>query len=736
MQTKFKGTNMLIRFTRFIEEASILKENRVQYLKDQHKEFDISHDTLAKHKEAGAIIDYFASKADPTSNKAHTQWIVNQYKKKQIRQEDAPQIKSTLEDFADVKPRLEKKDLNQYNDLGELRDAIATQKTQAKKAAKNKKSASVDLPVDLEKLYDQDGVEGYRIPNKHSSIRNYGPAGIKAVTHWCTAANSNNNMFDNYKGGKYTMHFPNGEVLQFHHQSDQIMDKYDRRVNQGDSRFEPYEDHIAKFIHQTKANEDTSSLHEFTHYEPYEIDDAIAHYRKELKKNDNDPGKVHDDTRISHIARSAKLSDEHFNQLHSLPIGKNYRGQPTGVPLLLGSNKRLSHDQVGKLLREPDDAVRGVHERNLLDNPAVKGEHIDHLMESPLLNSNLTQRLSTNPNLQAHHIDQLIKSPNTHENLVSNQRIRLTRDQQKALVASPEGISSGRFASRKDIHPEVVDSLIHHFFKRPEHLHQMLKNPDLNLSDQQLHQISKSVDADWRVFDSDKSSNEMKDQLLDKHMKSGGMKLSYFASSPHFTKNHLDKMLDYADKIKTSDPKESDRIIHSASDYKRPSAAQLDRLVKMISNIKGSGSEYNLLNNKSLKPEHLKMLFTKINSAPYNSQYFKTALLDHPNTNSDVLHHVFDHGNDWDKTSVLHHPNTQLSHFQKAVQLGRIHLHGAISSSPSAPASALQRMSTSPLDFVRHNVAIHKNTPKEVIDNLSRDPDPDVAEAAMKRVKR
>jgi hypothetical protein len=730
---------MIIRFSQFINE-DLLIENRIEFLKTQHPTLDTSHDTLAKYKDAGDIIDHFAKKADPTPTKAHTQWIVNQYKRKQIRQEDAPQIKSTLKDFADVKDRLEKKDLNQYGDVGELRDAVATQKSQAEKATRAKKTAVANKSTDLEKMYDSDGVEGYKIPNKESSIRNYGPGGQKTSTHWCTAANSGNNMFNHYKGGKYTMHFPNGEVLQFHHQSNQIMDKHDHPVQESDPRFQPYEHHISKFIHQTKALEGNSQINRFVHHEPHEIQGAIDDYKAELGRNNNNPNRIyhHSDSRLKDVTHHAKLSDSHFDQIHALPVGKDYADRPVGISLLLGHNKKLSHEQVGKLLNEPDDVIRGFHERALVDNPAVKGEHIDHLLRSPNLRKEHIRQLASNPNLQTHHIDALIDDPSTHKELGQNHGATLSFEHQRAIIDSDKAPYG--FTQRKDLHPDTVERLLSDS-RHPAHHSNLINNEHVPLSDDQLHRLHKNSSIDsgiaGRIFDSPKASSELKNRVFDDHVKqleAGAGKatgsLSSFVNSKNFTKEHLDKLLDAGDRFKPEGASSSNVFRRYAAEYKKASPAQLDRMVSSSSGDTSMVS--NLLDNKNVKPDHLKTMFNTIHKNKVD--YHKQKLMDHPSVNSDVLHHVFDNGSNWDRTRVLHHPKVQTSHFQKAMDIGESQ-HAAVSSSPSAPPSTLSKLADSPYGFIRQNVAGHKNTPSETLSKLANDSSEEVSSIAKKRLK-
>lgn len=732
----------MIRFKHFVNEE-VLLENRIEFLKQQNPSIDTSHDTLAKHKDAGDIIDHFAKKADPTPTKAHTQWIVNQYKKQSIRQEDAPHIKSTLNDFETVKNRLEKKDINQYKDIGELRDAVATQKTHAVKAVKAKKVTAEKKTADLEKMYDEDGVTGYKIPNKESSIRNYGPAGVVKPTHWCTAANSGNNMFNQYKGGKYTMHFPNDEVLQFHHQSNQIMDKHDRPVQEGDPRFAPYEHHISKFIHQTKAVENDSKIDRFHHFEPHEIDDVIADHKKALSNNNNDPGSIryHESTRkLSDVVTKAKLSEHQFNAIHELPLGKDYAGRPEGASLKLSNNKKLTHEQVGKLLHSPDENVREHHEEQLVRNPAVKDDHIDTLLRSPRLSNNVKRHLADNPNLRPHHIDKLIKDPEAHEKLANNHEITLSPSHQSAIVDS--GRWKEGFAQRSDLHPDTVEHLLGG--DHGSHIHQhLIHNENVHLNDSQLRHLhakyntKSDTSISGYIFDSPKTSPEIREHVFKTHLdhleRRGGegssSALDTMVRSKHFTKDHLDRLLDVADR--TDVEGKANPLRSHAARYLKASPAQIDRQVNAPG--RGMSATSDLLDNKNLKPDHLKSLFTTA-AAGSGYEYHKEKVMEHPSVNADVLHHVFDKGHSWDRTRVLHHPKVQASHFQKAMDVGQS-LHGAISSSPSAPPSTLSKLADSPFSFVRQNVAEHKNTPQETVAKLANDSADEVSSAAKKRLK-
>ena len=726
-----------------LESFELLTEDRIDYLKNQYKDkLSTDHDQLAKHKESDKIIDHFASKADPSTGKVHTQWLVGQYAKKNIRQEDAPQLKSTLNDFALVKDNLEKKDLNQYKDVGELRDAIATQKATVEKKIKAKKTEAEEKSASMEKLYDEDGVTGFKIPNKAASIKNYGPQGTLAQTHWCTAANSDNNMFNHYKGGKYTMHFPNGEVLQYHHQSGQIMDKYDRPVQEGDPRFAEHEHHIAKFINQTAKNEsgESSLMKRFKHYEPEEIEQHLSQYEKaaSTKQEARDMRYHPSHEHIASIATHAPLSDEHFDRIKALPSYTDYWGNKESPNYNLGSNKKLTHGQVGKLLATTNEDDHKTFMSQLMSNRAVKGEHLDHLisMRGSLENKvNPSIDLAKNPHLQQHHIDELIKDKNTHEALSQNHGINLTPGHQKQILASGE--YNADFASRKDLYPDIIDHLTKHAAGYT--LEKLIENPHAQLSDHHVSNIldrkrTDGIHMGGKLFASPNISPESRDKVFDQALrKPMGVELSDIVKSRFMTKDHVGRMLDAHDFHKEDQPDKAKTLLYNAANSPKASSEHLTRIIGSL-NKNNSGVIRPLLDNKNLKPAHLAAIHDFVTNPENKLTGYNDSILEHPSANADILHSVFDKGHNLDKTAVLHHPAVQASHFQKAMDHGQV-LHGAITSSPSAPPSVLSKLTDSPFSFVRQNIASHKNADNDTLKKLANDSNEEIAATAKKRLK-
>jgi hypothetical protein len=200
-----------------------LLENRIEFLKGKHSAPDSipsTHDTQAKHRDAHAIIDHFATHADPSPNKQHTQWIVDKYKKGNFRQEDAGRIHQTLSAFSAHQRKLPNKDLNSYKSLGEVEKAVEPHlgtATSHKEEKRMIKSEGADL------VHENEHATIHKLKTKEAACA-YG-----AGTKWCTAA-KHNNMFDSYNkdGPMYVVQGKkDGRKYQMHFESDQHMNEQD-----------------------------------------------------------------------------------------------------------------------------------------------------------------------------------------------------------------------------------------------------------------------------------------------------------------------------------------------------------------------------------------------------------------------------------------------------------------------------------------------------------------------------
>lgn len=220
---------------------SILLEDRIQYLKDNIKGLDTSHDQNAQHKTTNDIVDHFATHADPSKNKQHTQFILGLYKNKSIRQEDAPRIREALTNFDKYKNKLspEDKQLNTkaYPTLSSVEDKIYPHLGTV--VSKNAAQSELNQPGH-ELKYEDDHIKVFKLTSKEASQNLYGGGHQRGGmgTSWCTAARSDNCMFDHYSKADKPLHVvhrkSDGAVFQYHTSSNQFMDAKDNEISSED----------------------------------------------------------------------------------------------------------------------------------------------------------------------------------------------------------------------------------------------------------------------------------------------------------------------------------------------------------------------------------------------------------------------------------------------------------------------------------------------------------------------
>ena len=725
-------------FKDLLEYALLLTEDRIDFLKQQFKDrLPVDHDELAKHTASDDIVNHFATKADPTPNKTHTQWLLNQYRSKNIRQEDAPQLKSTLQDFEKTKNNLEKKDINQYSNVGELRDAVATQKAPVEQQIKAKKEAAERKVGDMPKLYDQDGVQGFKIPNKEASISNYGPNGKMASTSWCTAANSAQNMFNHYKGGKYTMHFPNNEVLQFHHQSNQIKDKHDVEINEGDPRFKDYEHHIGNFIKQTEEDEPNSRISKRFHsYTPEEVEKHISKYEGYANANPSNSYNLYH-RELSGVASKAKLTDEQIERIKNTNAPKHDLEETHPADYLAG-NSNLSKEHVDKIAEEAHSSPKKYSlYANLSKNTNLSGEHLDkvfdHYMGEVGTSEPIMNLLRNNPHLSEKHIDSVFsKKPAAATELIKNNGIALNKKHEDKFidVASENNDHNklAHLANRKQLHPDTIEKLIDK--KHVSVNDALIKNRDISLSDGHIKKIISNNNMKNLVdlFNSDhENMSANREEVVNKLIENAKNNPKYnylglLANSKHLTNEHVNRMIAAGDEA--PDSKES--IYENISKHRKLDASQI---TKLLSKPDYTSYLSNLLKNNKLKADHLHKV---LDDGVFDENH--EDILQHPSANNEVIGKLFDKSNHITRSHILHSPKAQLSHFNKSMELGAP-MHGAISSSPSAPPSILDKLAESPLSFVRHNVAKNKNTSNETYAKLLNDSLPEIAALAKKKHK-
>lgn len=212
----------MLTFKGFLYEHRFLIEDRIQGLKDVFRgKLNTDHDQLAIHKDSDSIVDHFSSNADPTPKKVYTQWVLNQYKRGNIRQEDHPRIREALSNFEKYKGKLDKKDINQYKSISDIESAVGPHLGQATSGKEEKRIIKAE-GADL--VHSGNGVLIHQIKTEGAACL------LGSGTKWCTAAKKNN-MFSRYaeKGPLFIIQHQ-GRKFQFHSNADQMMDEEDNPI--------------------------------------------------------------------------------------------------------------------------------------------------------------------------------------------------------------------------------------------------------------------------------------------------------------------------------------------------------------------------------------------------------------------------------------------------------------------------------------------------------------------------
>jgi len=720
-------------------ENYLLLENakRIDFLNDHFKDgFDTSHDTLAKHTETKDIINHFAKKADPTSNKSHSQWVLNQYKQGNIRQEDAGSIKKTLKDFDKSKDHLEKKDINQYKHVADLRDAVVSKVQIANDKEKEKKKLADNKGEDLRQLYDKDGVTGFKIPNRESSIRNYGANGTKAKTNWCTAANSTNNMFNHYKGGKYTMHFPNGHVLQFHHQSRQIMDEKDVPVDSNDPRYHDNLNHINDFLnhtHELEKHPDTNLKDKYKRYSPEETNE---HLDRLIKGESN----YQHENALDNIISNNKLSKEHVAALTdhngNYDLEKHYKKYLKKNPHVNANN--VSEDDWHHLSQNPNRSSDMLHHE--LDN--IDKYHPNKGAKS-ISGYNTTLDAATNRNDD--HLTKILKNPKFTDSLTGAAFDRDSNNpshtnQEKYASISPEN-TKRILINQKDISPKLLDVGSKEY---PEEFSKHMQKPESanNLHQHHFENILKSGEEMLNRNPGDRDthhtiSNITNHILHTKNPEADGYKASavnLFHNMLSHDKNKEKLLSNHASNSVLTSNKLSKDDVNSLWDATknnigaRANLAKNDKIDgdKLHDHIDGGNANADIMDNKNIKGEHLEKLI----KTTHNPE----RILDHKKFDHENMNRSFSDAKRHDVvSSMLHHPKVTQTMQMKA--LATPHQHAALSSSPFTSPSILHKLADSPAAFIRKNVVQHKNTDNDTYKKLLNDGDSEVSEIANKKVK-
>ena len=406
-------------FKQFILEFQQLLEDRIDFLKQNLEgKLNTEHDPYGVHKTTSDIVDHFATHADPTKNKAHTQWILKQYQQGKIRQEDHPRIKEVLSNFEQHKKKLDNKDINSYKSLTDIEDAVKPHIGSEEPVSKRQETRRVK-DEGSEVLHSSPNLTVRKLKTKEAACH-YG-----AGTKWCTVAKEGN-MFDYYNedGPLYIFHHKdengNERKFQYHPSSNQFMNERDEEEDMGDFVSKhPEVGNIPELSHLKMHNPDAKpeDIHKALNHENYEVRLAAINHRNvnsdHINKALGDKNSIVRQAAIKnekatpeHIDKALNDSDHYVRRTainnpnaNSDNINKALDDKDFNVRISAINHERVSPKNISKALDDSDTIVKTIAIKNEKATP----EHIDKALNDS--DQVVRGEAVNNPNVNLNHID-------------------------------------------------------------------------------------------------------------------------------------------------------------------------------------------------------------------------------------------------------------------------------------------------------------------------------------------
>lgn len=680
------------------EQYMLLENNRIEFTKNQFKDkISTDHDPEGKAKTSDKVVDLMA-KHDPSSGKQYTGWMTRHYASGSFTQKDAPKVGKLLSAFETHKNKLEHKDINQYSSVSDLRDTL--QPHMAKSVVPQKTGEPED---GLEKVHDEDGVKGFKIPSRAASIKFYGSGGKAAKTTWCTAANSSNNMFDHYtdngKKGLYTAHTDSGHVFQFSHEKNELRDVENRTPFIG-SLPEHEQNSIRRFITKTNPGKEDSKLtiqHGF-----FDTAKAKERYTSSLEKIGYDSKKAHsqltqeDRQNSEAFAERGHLNDDdvanllHFGD-HTKQLVKNTNLTPEQYHHL---DKHLTaENSIGGIV-----ATRAhVNHSELARNPSIPHTLIEKMHKEGKFASSLAQNTSIGDKIG----NELADNQNAHHELAKNEGVNLSKESQMKIYETKDPVRKVHtvisLLNRHDIHPDVASHAIELGHRSPHITATVLGNEHIKFTPEQFDKMITASPAQAKnVLESDdprfgKEETDKAVNALAQHKEE--INLPNRFKNKNVTPEHLSIL---SSKLHT----------YSASD--KLSKDDITKQIELASNKKEPEEHYQhiLRGQRRVDASHLGDIVSRLNRVP---DYVSV----HPKMEASVFGKVSDSASPLDRRETLKSAGAQKTHFEAALSDKR--MHGFLSNSPKTPAGVLDKMKNSQFKHVRENIINNKNTDRSTL---------------------
>jgi hypothetical protein len=422
----------MLRFKHFL-----IIEAKIDDYKAQETDISTKHDPEAKFKNSSDIIDHFHKHA-PGGNVQHTRWMIDRYKKSEMKQEDAPDMKDTLSNFDKYKPKLPKKRIEQYKSIEELKTTLHPHKEQDEHSKSvNKQTIEDGSTV----VHNSPRVTVHHVHTMEAA-QELGKSPKGHTLGWCTShTDPDKNMFDHYddesNGNFHILHmhkeqFPYrriggvGVKGQFQDENNALIkskDLHDLVKRNPELHKIPEvantEHYKNEMTHYTASSPDSSKeeLGELSKHPDHKIRTAVAKNPSAHKTHLDTLSKDTNYFVRRSVAHNKNADNDHFETLHndrsddvreavaehtSNPNHLKHliKDSSPNVKMSVAKNKHLYKDQLGELSKDDSSYVR----REVAANSPHK-EHLDDLIKDD--QTNVRQYVSKNPNASKEHLDKL-----------------------------------------------------------------------------------------------------------------------------------------------------------------------------------------------------------------------------------------------------------------------------------------------------------------------------------------
>lgn len=410
----------MLSFKQYILEQQIIIEDRISFIKKQFPGNE-------------HVVDFFATNADPTPNKIHTQWIMNQYKKGDIKHEDHERVQNALKHFGNpaVKRQLKAAghptDVNQYS-LSSLESAIAPHigAISGKQEKREAKIKGADLVHNDKQL----GVTVHHIKTEQASCA-YG-----ANTKWCTSGEKDNQFKRHDKLGPVYVVQHQGKKYQFHTATAQLKDEQNQDVS-----FKDLHPDIAKSLGQSTHSEIAKANVMFGN--PHA---AADHLTKALSDSDSllrQKAIQHPNVTAEHITKA--LNDDNWKvreaaikhpNATSEHVSKALNDTDAKVVKAAIQHPKMSAEHITTALETGESLTR----HTVMQHPAATAEHITTALADK--NSSVRVIALRHPNVNAQHLEVASKSNDPSLRAAAMYHPKATMEQLKAGLKDPDPVVS------------------------------------------------------------------------------------------------------------------------------------------------------------------------------------------------------------------------------------------------------------------------------------------------------